>query len=117
MGTTINFSDSWRVGRVSTNTGTGLVHLHPARLSEACTPLKPHFKGLGTSVGPYFAAYKYFGPSREFWHSYAAQHVEHGKPISVNNDQNRPFAHHRATASSNGVSSRPHVDSVILPKQ
>ncbi|KAL2868389.1 uncharacterized protein BJX67DRAFT_350668 [Aspergillus lucknowensis] len=43
----------------------------------------------------------------------AAQHVDHGKSIPVNNNRERPFAHHHATASSIGVLSSPYIESII----
>ncbi|CEL09519.1 hypothetical protein ASPCAL12654 [Aspergillus calidoustus] len=45
----------------------------------------------------------------------AAQHVDHGKPIPVNNDRERPSAHNHTTVSSVGLLSGPHKDSVICP--
>ncbi|KAL4987084.1 hypothetical protein BDW68DRAFT_188303 [Aspergillus falconensis] len=45
----------------------------------------------------------------------AVQHVDHGKPIPLNDDQKRPFVHHHATASSIGELSSSHIDSVIYP--
>ncbi|KAL3435033.1 hypothetical protein BDV09DRAFT_204355 [Aspergillus tetrazonus] len=47
----------------------------------------------------------------------AAQHVDHGKPIPLNDDRKRPVAHHHATASSIGELSGPHIDSVICPSR
>ncbi|KAL4936187.1 hypothetical protein BDV06DRAFT_111890 [Aspergillus oleicola] len=45
----------------------------------------------------------------------AAQHVGRGKSILANNDREGPFEHHHATASSIGVFSGPHIESVISP--
>ncbi|RDH26737.1 hypothetical protein BDQ94DRAFT_164233 [Aspergillus welwitschiae] len=67
-------------------------------------------------ISMYFHAYTPLSPQpKTALRDVAAQHVEHGKSIPVNNGQNRPFANHHATASSNGVSSSPHADSVIRP--
>ncbi len=45
----------------------------------------------------------------------AAQHVGRGKSILANNDRESPFERHHATASSIGVFSGPHIESVISP--
>ncbi|KAL2819831.1 hypothetical protein BJX63DRAFT_363608 [Aspergillus granulosus] len=45
----------------------------------------------------------------------AAQHVDHGKSIAMNNNRERRFAHHHASTSSIGAFSHPHIDSVICP--
>ncbi|GKZ75218.1 hypothetical protein AnigIFM50267_003323 [Aspergillus niger] len=64
----------------------------------------------------YFHAYTPLSPQpKTALRDVAAQHVEHGKSIPVKNDQNRPFAKPHATASSNGMSSSPHADSIIYP--
>jgi hypothetical protein len=47
----------------------------------------------------------------------AAQDVDHGKPIPVNYDPEKSLAHHHATASSIGVLSGPHIDSVSCPSR
>lgn len=67
-------------------------------------------------ISMYFHAYTPLSPQpKTALRDVAAQYVERGKSIPVNNGQNRPFANHHATASSNGVSSSPHADSVIRP--
>ncbi|KAL2796574.1 hypothetical protein BJX66DRAFT_323885 [Aspergillus keveii] len=45
----------------------------------------------------------------------AAQHIDHGKPFPMNNDRERPSAHHHTIASSAGLLSGPHIDSVVCP--
>ncbi|KAL3488205.1 hypothetical protein BJX62DRAFT_227461 [Aspergillus germanicus] len=45
----------------------------------------------------------------------AAQHIDHGKPFPMNNDQERRSAHHHTIASSAGLLSGPHIDSVVCP--
>ncbi|GLA78953.1 hypothetical protein AtubIFM55763_001118 [Aspergillus tubingensis] len=78
--------------------------------------LKKHPLPPKPPISMYFHAYTPLSPQpKTALRDMAARHVEHGKSIPVNNGQNRPFANHHATASSNGVSSSPHADSVIRP--
>ncbi|KKK19948.1 hypothetical protein ARAM_007591 [Aspergillus rambellii] len=81
--------------------------------SRSPTPMKYPLP-LKPPISMYFHAYTFLSPQpKTSPRDVVAQHIEYGKSISVNNGQNRPFANHHATASSNGVCSSPRADSVI----